>query len=80
MSDDDKARQVTSITGEIITADGAKRQFSLSADYSWQQWGEVPDKLSNTVQVVDALQSAAGEFLVSDYDNDEESNDDRNED
>lgn len=68
MSDDDKGRQVTAITGEVITADGAKRQFSLSADYSWSQWGETVEKLGNTVNLMEALQMAASEFLVSGYD------------
>lgn len=73
---DEKGRQVKSITGEVITADGAKRKFSLSADYSWQQWGETTEKLGNTVDLIEALQRAASEFLVSDYDDNEGDDDD----
>lgn len=53
----------TYITGTIELSDGSKTQFSIGPDLGWQQWGNDPSKLGDTVDLMDALAEASGEYV-----------------
>lgn len=55
---------ITYITGEITTADGEKREFSITAGLGWQQWGNTTDRLGDTVDALEAITEAVAEHMA----------------
>jgi hypothetical protein len=64
--------KVESITGTIKTTDNRVRSFTIFKDAGWQQWGEAPEYLGNTVEILEAMAQAAAEHMVSDSDEEDE--------
>lgn len=68
------------IEGTITLPDGSTSQFQISADYGWQQWGAVTERLYRSQSVVTALVNGLteGEALANeeDYDADDTDDDD----
>lgn len=64
-----KGEQIISITGVIITADGEDRTFEITrATWTgegnrWSQWGNVTDKLGNTVEALSAITTALTKWM-----------------
>lgn len=59
----DRDRPV-SVTGTVKLESGEEVQFSLNPNLGWQQWGNRTEVLGCTSDLMDALASAAGDFLV----------------
>jgi hypothetical protein len=63
----------TYITGKITLSDGSETEFSITAEVGWQQWGNIPEKLGDTVDLMDALADAACDHgLADERDSDDE--------
>lgn len=56
--------KITEIKGLITTADGQVREFSLTEDGAWQQWGNTTEALGTTGP---ALQAIADKLLEEDH-------------
>jgi hypothetical protein len=54
-----------SITGKVTLSDGSATEFSIDPDITWNQWGNNPSKMGDTVNLMDALATAAGDHLRS---------------
>lgn len=59
---------VTEIKGLVTLSDGSTSEFSLTKDLGWQQWGAVPERLGQTVDLMEALSQAADEHMESRWD------------
>lgn len=70
------ARKITEITGKITTADGVTREFAITADLGWQQWGATTEHLGDTVTALEAMTRALGEESLFASDDDEAEEDD----
>lgn len=50
--------KITEIKGLITTADGQVREFSLTEDGAWQQWGNTLEALGNTSAALQVMANA----------------------
>lgn len=62
----------THITGTITLSDGSTTSFSLQADLGWQQWGNDPVKLGATVDLMEEMSAACGEYVREAEEDDDE--------
>lgn len=63
--------RVTYVTGTIFTEDGERREFALTPLASWQQWGNLRERLGDSVEAVTAMQEALEQaelFVGEDFD------------
>jgi hypothetical protein len=51
------------IEGKFILRNGQAVEFSIDAEYGWQQWGNTTDVVGSTVDLIEALDNASREFL-----------------
>lgn len=51
----------TRIEGTVTLSDGREVKFSIGADLGWQQWGATQETCGETVGLMDALATAAGD-------------------
>lgn len=51
------------IEGKVICDDGQTVEFAITAEYGYQQWGNVDARLWNTLPLVEAINEAAREHL-----------------
>lgn len=59
----DDGPHATYIKGEITLSDGSTTGFSIQADLGWQQWGNDPSKLGDTVDLMKSLAEATADHL-----------------
>lgn len=60
------------ITGTFTMDDGTSHEFGIGRDGGWQQWGGARGQLAKTVDTIEDMAQAVGEYLVSDYDEEDE--------
>lgn len=72
---------VRSIKGTITLTDGTTSEFqivSVSGDPAWFQWGDAStERMSRTVDVLDAMQEAVSGYLVDDRDDEDDDEQDK---
>lgn len=52
--------------------DGSTTHATFAPDVGWQQWGNTPDKLSDTVELTEAIAEAIYEWRGFDTEEDED--------
>ena len=63
------------ITGTITLPDGSASNFSIGKDGGWQQWGAHPERLGETVEVLEAMTNGlleAGLMMSEDEEGEED--------